>query len=219
VSARHGWKRLIKMRKMRTIGPAIALFTLLLGACTSNAVPTAVPASAFAVAGSAMPSTSSAALRASPTPLPLTFQTSAQQARMVATLVAFLDAFNAGRVEVAVALFAANVTISDCDYRAVRVITATGAEAAGQWLRERVADHDQLVLGSVRNDNPDAATGSHVVGVTFTRRASDTLRSLGFANGIAPGLAAKVGFTSTDDRINGFGNGPFGGSAESCRPA
>jgi hypothetical protein len=207
------------MVSTRTIGPAIALFALLLTACTSNAAPLLI-ASAPVVAGSALPSAAApAAVRASPTPLPLTFQTSAQQARMVATLVAFLDAYNAGRVEEALALTAADVAISDCDYRAVRLIAAKGTEPVRQWLRERAADHDQLILDIIRNDNPDPTTGSDVVGVTFTRRTSDTLRSLGFANGIAPGLTAKVVFTFTDDRIRAFGNGPGGGSAESCRPA
>ncbi len=150
-----------------------------------------------------------------PTPLPLTFLTSAQQARMVATLVAFLDAYNAGRVEVALALLTSDVSISDCDYRAVRVTFANGTEAARQWLRDRAADHDQLVLESVRNENPDPSTGSHVVAVAYTRRTSDTLRSLGFVNGVEPRTATKVVFMSSDDRIRGFANG---GTDQLCRP-
>ena len=137
---------------------------------------------------------------------------------MVATLVAFLDAYNAGRVDAALALLTADVSVSDCDYRAVGVTFANGTEAARRWLLDRAADHDQLVLESIRNENPDPTTGSHVVAVAFTRRTSDTLRSLGFPNGIAPGLADKVVFTGTDDRIRGFANGPGGGSAEFCRP-
>jgi len=148
----------------------------------------------------------------------LTFRTSAQQARMVATLVAFLDAYNSGRVDDALALLTADVSVSDCDYRAIGVTFANGSEAARQWLRDRAADHDQLVLESILNENPDPSTGSHVVGVAFARRTSDTLRSLGFPNGTAPQLGAKVAFTTTDDRVRGFANGPGGGSAESCRP-
>jgi hypothetical protein len=137
---------------------------------------------------------------------------------MVATLVAFLDAYNAGRVEDAVSLFSPDGGISDCDYRAVRVITTTGPETTRQWLRDRAADHDRLVLESIRNENPDPVSGSHVVGVAFSLRTSDTLRSLGFASGIAPQLTAKVVFTETDDHIRAFANGPFGGPADLCRP-
>lgn len=191
-----------------------------LAACTSAPPSSGGTEQPAAAVTSPPPSgSSSAGISLKPTPLPLTFQTSAQQARMVATLVAFLDAYNSGRVEAALALLTDDVAISDCDYRAVRVITANGAEAARQWLRERAADHDQLVLESVRNDNPDPTTGSHVVGAAFTRRTSDTLRSLGFPNGIAPHLVAKVVFTAPDDRIRAFANGPFGGSAEQCRPS
>lgn len=137
---------------------------------------------------------------------------------MVATVVAFLDAYNSGRVDAALALMAENAGISDCDYRAVRVITADGTEAVRQWLRDRAADHDQLMLESIANENPDAATGSHVVAVSYARRTSDTLRALGLPNGIDPHLATKVVFTATDDRIRTFANGPFGGDQNLCRP-
>ena len=172
---------------------------------------------------SAVPSASaSVGASAKPAPLPLTFRVSAQQARMVATLIAFLDAYNAGRVDATLALLTDDVSISDCDHRAVRVITASGEDEARQWLRERAADRDQLVLESVRNENPEPGTGSHVVGVSYTRRTSDTLRSLGFRDGIVPPSATKVIFTMADDRIRAFANCPFGGSAETvaaiCRP-
>ncbi len=200
--------------------PLVVVALALAGGCTSAPPsPSISQPPAPPVNSPSLPVAPSLGAHASPTPLPLTFQTSAQQARMVATLVAFLDAYNAGRVEEALALTAADVAISDCDYRAVRLIAAKGTEPVRQWLRERAADHDQLILESIRNDNPDPTTGSDVVGVTFTRRTSDTLRSLGFANGIAPGLTAKVVFTFTDDRIRAFGNGPGGGSAEVCRPS
>jgi len=100
---------------------------------------------------------------------------------MVATVVALLDAFNSGRVDVALAFLT-------------------------------------LVLESVRNENPDPSTGAHVVAVAYARRTSDTLRALGFPNGINPQAATKVVFTATDDRIRAFANGPFGGPSELCRP-
>jgi hypothetical protein len=41
-----------------------------------------------------------------------------------------------------------DVGVSDCEYRPVRVIQARGTDQAKQWLRERAAQHDQLVLES-----------------------------------------------------------------------
>jgi hypothetical protein len=137
---------------------------------------------------------------------------------MVATLVAFLDAYNTGNIEAALGLLTSDVTTSDCDYRAVRATSADGIQAAREWLRLRAADHDQLALERIANENPDPLTGSHVVAVTYSRRTSDTLRSLGFADGVVPGLASKVVFTPSDDRIRAFANGPVGGDQQSCRP-
>ncbi len=129
---------------------------------------------------------------------------------MVATLMAFLDAYNSGHVDAALALLTDDVGISDCDYRAGRVVTADGGADASQWLRERAAEHDQLILDTIWNGNPEPGSGSHVVAVGYLRRTSDTLRSLGFANGIVPQSATKVIFTTADDRIRAFANGPFG---------
>jgi hypothetical protein len=111
-----------------------------------------------------------------------------------------------------------DVSISDCDYRALKVLTPNGREAARQWLSERAADHDHLVLESIRNENPDPTTGSHVVAVSYARRTSDTLLALGVPKGIEPQTATKAVFTATDDRLRVFANGPFGGPIELCRP-
>lgn len=138
---------------------------------------------------------------------------------MVATLVAFLDAYNAGRVDAALALMTENAGVSDCDYRAAANISASGTHAIRQWLSARAADHDQLVLESIANENPEPSTGSHVVAVTYARRTSDTLRALGFANGVVPRLATKVVFSASYDRIRMFANGPGGGAWDHCRPA
>jgi hypothetical protein len=148
----------------------------------------------------------------------LIFHNSAPQARMVATLVTFIDAYNAGRVEDALSFLADDVVTSDCDFRSSRVTTADGIAAARQWLRERAADHDQLVLQSIANQNPDPSSGSHVVAVAYVRRTSDTLRALGFINGITPNGVTKVVFTPSDDRIRAFANGPLGGGSDLCRP-
>lgn len=135
---------------------------------------------------------------------------------MVATVVAFLDAYNSGRSNAALDLLSDDVKVSDCDHGAVRLITADGKEAARQWLVDRAADRDELVLESVRNENPDPTTGSQVVAVTYSRRTSETLRSLGFPDGIHPQAATKVVFTTAGDRIRFFANGRS--LAENCRP-
>jgi len=163
-------------------------------------------------------SAGSAAAPRNVTPTPLTFRNSATQARMVATLVGFLDAYNAGRVDAALAFLALDVTGSDCDYRTASSVSISGLDTARRWLQDRAADHDQLMLESVANENPDPSTGSHVVAVSYSRRTSDTLRVLGYPNGVSPRLATKVVFTTSDDRIHAFANGPGGGSSEFCRP-
>lgn len=137
---------------------------------------------------------------------------------MVATLIAFLDASNAGQTEAALALLTADVSISDCGYGPMRLITANGSSSARQWLSDRAADHDQLALDSVRNENPDPVTGAHVIAVSYAKRSSDTLRSLGYPNGITPQTATKVVFTETAERIRAFANGPYGGPLSSCEP-
>lgn len=199
----------------------LAIVALLLASGCTAAQPTVSPSPV--VAGQPSPSVPASPAATAPatthTPMPLTFRNSAPQARMVATLVAFLDAFNAGRVDAALALLTEDVVTSDCHYRGVRVTTADGTEAARRWLAERAVDHDRLVLESIANENPDATTGSHVVAVSYSRRTSDTLRGLGFPNGVAPRLLSKVIFTATGDRIRAFANGPFGGDQQLCRPS
>src|SRR5207249_2030418 len=124
---------------------------LLASGCTGP--PPAVSASSTAPAPASPVRTSVAAIasptRPAPTPTPLTFHNSASQARIVATLIAFLDAYNAGHVDTALAMLTPDVVTSDCDYRGVHVTTANRTEAVREWLRERADDHDQLVLESV----------------------------------------------------------------------
>jgi len=199
----------------------LAMAALLLASGCTAAHPTVSPSSRVA----AQPSPSAAAAPAAaspnpraPTPTPLTFHNSATQARMVATLVAFLDAYNGGRVDAAIALMTEDSNVSDCDYRAASGVLSAGTDAIRQWLRDRAADHDQLVLESVANENPEPSTGSHVVAVSYAKRTSDTLRTLGFPNGVGPRLATKVVFSTSDDRIRTFANGPAGGGSDLCRP-
>ncbi len=97
----------------------------------------------------------------------------------------------------------------------MKTISGRGKDETTQWLRHQFADHDQLIIRSIDNENP---VGEPVVGVAYTRRTNDTLRSLGFLTGIEPNLATKVIFTPTRDRITAFANGPYGGSSDLCRP-
>jgi len=143
------------------------------------------------------------------------FSVDAQQAREVATVMNMIQAYNAGQLAEALAFFDESIGYSDCDYRAIQTVSGRGRDEATQWLQRRFSDHDQQTVRRIENTN--TASGL-VVAVTYTSRASDTLRSLGFPNGIEPQLATKVIFTQTRDRIMAFANGPYGGSSELCRP-
>lgn len=136
----------------------------------------------------------------------------AVQSRATASVVAFLDAYNARELDRALALMTDDVRVFDCDYRAGRQTTAYGKEQAAAWLRRGAADHDTLVLTELYFGTPTSA--GFAVAVSYERRTSDTLRSLGFPNGIAPPGATKVVVTNAGDRISAFVNG----SANSCRP-
>jgi len=118
---------------------------------------------------------------------------------MLATLAAFVSAYNDGRVSDAMALVSERIVFSDCDYRELAATIGEGRDLFQKWLAARAVDHDQLQITRVFNDNP---TGSSVVGVEF-RRNSDALRALGFREGVtSPG--AKVAFTSDGRLIIAF---------------
>lgn len=154
-------------------------------------------------------------------PDPARFAVDANQARQIGVVVRFLDAYNAGRVREALAQFRATDDraqrprvpfAGDCDYAHNTSDGAFGRRGIEAWLRKRVADHDRVALGSIRNETHD----TRVVVVLLARRTSDTLRRLGFPNGVAPALGAKVVFTpSARTRIDGWGGG---GSHETCTP-
>lgn len=154
--------------------------------------------------------------RASPAPLRTgTFSLSTRQAREVATVVAFLDAFNSQRLRQALALLSPDVVVSDCDYRQERSVEFVGQAEVVTWLRRRFADRDRLVVRRIVNENPKQPTG--VLAVEYARRTSKSLAALGFPKGIEPQLATKVRFTSGESpRISTFANGAVGGRWESC---
>jgi hypothetical protein len=142
----------------------------------------------------------------------------AAQARGAATVVGFLDAYNAGRLEAALALMADRFVWSDCDYGKGSVVNGVGKESATAWLRERFADHDQLTLAGFYFGVPNEV-GMFAVAVSYQRRTSDTLRSLGFPDGITPLVATKAGVTKDGDRLLVFANGPSGGPQDPCHPS
>jgi len=148
--------------------------------------------------------------------MPLTLD--AQQAREVAVLIEFIQAYNAGHVGTALSLFAPPWHWSDCDYRRVVVLVGQDRASLRRWLQQRAVDHDRLDIGSITVGTAQ----EQVLGVTFKRRASDTLRALGRPQGIAPALSAKVifdgraGMTARPSIVQ-FANGPYGGSLDVCR--
>lgn len=193
----------------------LALAALLLTAGCAPATPVSAPVGASVASAASATSRTAAVVSAQPTPASTatTFRISASQARMVATVIAFIDAYNTARVDAALALLTPDVTVSDCDYRSASTVSLRGADAVGRWLRDRAADRDQLIIESIVNTNPDPT--EHVVAVSYAKRTSDTLRSLGFSNGVTPRIATKVVFTTSDDRIRAFMSG---GNPELCRP-
>jgi hypothetical protein len=134
--------------------------------------------------------------------------------RNVPVIKAFVDAYNAGRLQDALDLFTADGLVSDCNYRPVSVVQIKGEEAIRQWLYERIADHDHLVIDQAYNTSGDP----RVLGVSWRSRSSKTLSRLGFRDGIRPQLGAKVIFSEAHDRIQVFANGPVGGPLSSCQP-
>jgi len=145
------------------------------------------------------------------------FTLSAIRARQVSTVVRMIDAYDAGRLDDLLLLLDDGIGWSDCDYKTVALVDLVGRAQVVTYLRQRFADHDRFEIASVWNQNP-GADGALTVGVDFSLRASDTIRALGFPNGIRPAFASKVIFDSTGGRITAFANGPYGGSTDSCRP-
>ena len=148
--------------------------------------------------------------------MPLTLD--AQQAQEVAVLIAFIHAYNAGRVSTALSLFGPEWNWSDCDYRHVAVLVGRDKDSLRRWLHQRAADHDRLDIGRITV----GTVQEWALGVTFKRRTSDTLRALGRPHGIVPTLGAKVIFDSragmtARPSLLGFAMGPYGGSLDSCR--
>jgi hypothetical protein len=128
---------------------------------------------------------------------------------MTTTLVRFVDAFNAGEVESALALLADDIVGNDCDYGRRVLIEFRGKGEAEVWLRGRAADSDHLEIFRIYNENPDSGSGWRVVGVTWSRRTSRSLDSP-----LVSGIGAKVVFTDDGRQIRAFASG-----APPCDPS
>lgn len=128
-------------------------------------------------------------------------------------ILAFIEAYNAGQLDAALVLLDDRIDVSDCDYEAVKAISFQGKAAVAEWLRQRIADHDQLIVRQIEALGEGGA-------IAYALRTSDTLRRLGFPDGIQPMAATKVIFAQNENpkRIAVFVNGPIGGDPELCRP-
>jgi hypothetical protein len=136
------------------------------------------------------------------------------QAGTVALVVRFVAAFNAARIEEALALFSEDANVSDCDYASRTVVEAKGRAAIRSWLERRMADHDRFVIGRIFNMNPDSDLG---IGVEFALRSSDSIATLGAPNGLVPEVAAKIVIDASGERFAAFANGPGGAAPGDVR--
>lgn len=137
-------------------------------------------------------------LSPSETPAQRTFGLDGRQAAEVTVIMRFIQVYNEGRLDEALSLLDDDIGWSDCDYKSGTTAKFRGKAQVAEWLRQRIADHDQLTVSEVFNGNPDPTTGANLVGVVFGRRASDSLKQLGFPDGIDPELTAKVVFTPSE---------------------
>jgi hypothetical protein len=134
-------------------------------------------------------------------------------------VLAFINAFNAGRLDEAADLLDDDAGASDCnwDTRTDIDIPRGGGnkDKVVEWLRQRLADHDQLIVSRILqgSDSPNA------FGVHFVRRTSDTLRRLGFPDGLNNIGPAKVILTFDYKHILNFALGPGPqGDKSTCYP-
>jgi hypothetical protein len=134
-------------------------------------------------------------------------------------VIGFINAFNRHDARAALAYFTSDprftkyVGANDCDFKTGLTVGYFRRTEVGRWLRQRAADHDRLTIASIR------LLGARTAGaaVTYSRRTSDTLSSLGFPNGVTPSNGTKIGFTTLGPvRFTQFANA--GGFNRPCSP-
>lgn len=140
-------------------------------------------------------------------------------ARRVATVVKVIDAYNAGDLPGLQALLAPEVAAwADCAGDKFVAINAPSlrfpvpkAETA-PYFRERFADHDHLEIGQITTVS--LSGNGNGVGIKFSRRSNDSLRALGFPDGILGPQTNKTVF-DTNGLVVAFANasGP-----QDCHP-
>jgi hypothetical protein len=183
----------VRRRRSRRVTSPFPALLLVAAAVASACVTPATPA----------PSTAPTGVTAAPRPSPVvsdgsTFKIDADHARAVTRAVELIDAYNAGNLDAVLSLLADSVAAwGDCDGTAfVGVTRPTSKVDLVPMLRARFADHDHLEIGLLSNSNPDASS-NRVVGIAFSRRSNDTLRALGFPDGIVGPQTNKTVFDSS----------------------
>lgn len=129
-----------------------------------------------------------------------------------------IDTHNAGDLDGVLALLAPEVAAwADCageTFVAVHLPTLRPVPKAATvaYFKARFADHDHLEIGQITTSEMNG--GASGVGIRFAKRSSDSLRALGFPDGIAGPMTNKTVF---DDNglIRAFANasGP-----QDCHP-
>lgn len=203
--------------RLRGRGSLVVIATIsmvLLAACTTGggtAASSTTPADS--PLASSPRSTDASGVAARP---PDSFQVAGAHTAEVAHLMNFVSAYNAGDVQGALSQFSRthDLGFSDCDYATQQLVDGHGHDQVVAWMRHNIAEHDRLVVGAIIDEAPDQPLG--VLGVTFSRRSSVSIAHSGKPNGITPILSAKIKFDA-GGLITEFNNGPYGGSANSCR--
>jgi hypothetical protein len=145
-----------------------------------------------------------------------------EHVKLMGTVAAMVEAYNVGDVDSVMRLLADQVVWSDCDYREQTVVgfhRLTPREEIASYLLGRFADRDHLEIATISYTTPDApGSVGRAVSVVYGRRTSDTLRSLGFVNGIRGPSATKIAF-GPDGRIVSVSHASFPAVPGECRPA
>jgi len=113
------------------------------------------------------------------------------------TVRAFIDAYDAGRYDDAIAYIDDRILFSgDCDYDGRKLYYISDHESATYWLRGRIADHDRIdIIRFV-----DLQDGESSIGVEIAR-SSDTIRARGYGDAVRPRVPLFVRFSLDGRRI------------------
>ncbi|HEY8807506.1 MAG TPA: hypothetical protein VIN70_07985 [Candidatus Limnocylindria bacterium] len=115
----------------------------------------------------------------------------------VETVRAFVDAYDAGRYDDAIAFIDERILFSgDCDYGSQKLYSISDHESATYWLRSRIADHDRIDIVQF----VDLQDGESSIGVDISR-SSDTIRERGYGAAVRPRVPLFVRFSLDGRRI------------------